>query len=274
MKKNPLILVLFIFLSINVFGQKKYHFKQEYFPNSEYEMDMLTFTDGDMNFTVKDSAVSVQMKMEMKMGYNITTQKAYQNKVPFSMRYSDIEMKMNVEGKEISMNKENLLEIELVGEIEDGNKMKIDEIKGSMSNDIKQILNKNISQFSQYAVDFPKEGMEIGDSFALKIPYSTKTLQGIDVKMNMQIIYKLISVKEDIAYFDTQVEATMDGDMEQNQFLSMVMSGGGTSEFDIKQSQFSKFDSDIDLIMDMKMKEGEMKMHFKVKSNLVQKKIK
>ena len=41
-----------------------------------------------------------------------------------------------------------------------------------------------------------------------------------------------------------------------------------------EQSQFSKFDSDIDLIMDMKMKEGEMKMHFKVKSNLVQKKIK
>lgn len=275
MKNLKFTLLLFCFLSIKAFGQR-YFFKQEYQPNSEYEIVMDLVGNTDMKVIApKLGEQTMKMEQDMKMSMKIITQKLEENKIPFSMKYSNFEMKMKMNGKEMNSKENPLSSMETTGVIENGNKISIIDIKGkAVSEEIKEMIKNQNTQISQFAVDFPKEGMQVGDTFIQKIPYHMKSPQGIDMVMEMRMYYKLIKVEGENADFDTILEMDMKIGNDKMEIIGKA-EGQGKSVFNTKINQFSKMDSDMQMRMIMDMGEiGKMTTLSDMKTTTQTKKLK
>lgn len=275
MKNFKLFLLAMCLWASNVFGQK-YFFKQEYTPNSEYEMVMDLVGNTDMKVTApKLGEQTMKMEQDMKMSMKINTQKLEGNKIPFSMKYSNFEMKMKMNGQEMNSKENPLGLMETTGVIENGNKMSIIDIRGkAVSEEIKEMIKNQSSQMSQFAVDFPKDGMQVGDTFMQKIPYHMKSPQGIDMVMEMRMHYKLTKVEGENADFDTILEMDMKIGNDKMEIVGKA-EGQGKSVFNTKINQFSKMDSDMQMRMTMDMGEiGKMTTLSDMKTTMQTKKLK
>ena len=106
-----------------------------------------------------------------------------------------------------------------------------EEIKKSMD-DIQLILN------------FPTEGMEVGDQFVESKPMSLPLVGLGNANLNILSTYILKKVEKDMAYFDIEqtVEVTND---DKTKDINVHGSGDGKVEYDVKNTVISSFDNDI-----------------------------
>lgn len=273
MKSIKLFLLGMFLLANQLFGQK-YFFKQEYAPKSEYEMIMNMNGNIDMKMNIKGKKGEIKnSEIKMQMNININTKDKKQDKIPFVMEYKTFEMKMKMDGKEVNMNENPLKMLKIMGEIENGNQFKGLEVEGG-DQIAKAVLEKQLSQMSQYAVEFPKEGMNVGESFVHRVPYAMDVLQGIDANMEMAITYTLKKVEGNIAYFDTKTMANIDAKTEHI-VMNIIGNGDGVAELDMNVNQFSKMDSDIKMKAKLDMgKEGDAEILYDIKSKMQTKKLK
>ena len=177
MKTFKLILLLFITSASLVFGQeKRYFFKYEFQPNSKYLIKYKTDMDGGYKFVGSKEVIDkigmneVKMKMNMNMGSTISTQKKQDNKIPFVLEYTDYISEAEINGEKVNR-KIPIQGVKLSGDIINGKKMEVKNVEGNIDEDTKKILIESIKQFSAIDTDFPKEGLKIGDSFDVVVPY-------------------------------------------------------------------------------------------------------
>ena len=138
---------------------------------------------------------------------------------------------------------------------------------------LKKILIESIKQFSAIDTDFPKEGLKIGDSFDVVVPYKQSTQMG-DIEMKMNIKYKLLKVEKDEAYFDMLIDFVMGDKNVKNMDLSASGDGKGFLLFDMKNNYFTS--QNIDMTINLKLKTELLTLEntSKAKSVVTQQKIK
>lgn len=279
MKAFKFILLLFITSASLVFGQeKRYFFKYEYLPNSKYLIKYKTDMDGGYKFVGSKEVIDkigmneVKMKMNMNMGSAISTQKKQDNKIPFVLEYTDYISEAEINGEKVNR-KIPIQGVKLSGDIINGKKMEVKNVEGNIDEDIKKILTESIKQFSAIDTDFPKEGLKIGDSFDVVVPYKQSTQMG-DIEMKMNIKYTLLKVEKEEAYFDMLIDFVMGDKNVKNMDLSTSGDGKGFLLFDMKNNYFTS--QNIDMTINLKLKTELLTLEntSKAKSIITQQKIK
>ena len=279
MKTFKLVLLLFITSVSLVFGQeKKYFFKHEFQPNSKYLIKLKTDMDGGYKFVGSKEVIDkigmneVEMKMNMNMGSTISTQKKQDNKIPFVLEYTDYISEAEINGEKVNR-KIPIQGVKLSGDIINGKKMEVKNVEGNINEDTKKILIESIKQFSAIDTDFPKEGLKIGDSFDVVVPYKQSTRMG-DIEMKMNIKYKLLKVEKEEAYFDMLIDFVMGDKNFKNMDLSASGDGKGFLLFDMKNNYFTS--QNIDMTINLKLKTELLTLEntSKAKSVITQQKIK
>ena len=280
MKTFKLILLLFITSASLVFGQeKRYFFKYEYLPNSKYLIKYKTDMDGGYKFVGSKEVIDkigmneVKMKMNMNMGSTISTQKKQDNKIPFVLEYTDYISEAEINGEKVNR-KIPIQGVKLSGDIINGKKKEVKNVEGNINEDTKKILIESIKQFSAIDTDFPKEGLKIGDSFDMVIPYKQSIPQVGDIEMKMNVKYKLLKVEKEEAYFDILIDFVMGDKNVKNMDLSASGDGKGFLLFDMKNNYFTS--QNIDMTINLKLKTELLTLEntSKAKSVVTQQKIK
>ena len=280
MKVFKLVLLLFITSASLVFGQeKRYFFKHEFQPNSKYLIKYKTDMDGGYKFVGSKEVIDkigmneVKMKMNMNMGSTISTQKKQDNKIPFVLEYTDYISEAEINGEKVNR-KIPIQGVKLSGDIINGKKMEVKNVEGNIDEDTKKILIESIKQFSAIDTDFPKEGLKIGDSFDMVIPYKQSIPNVGDIEMKMNVKYKLLKVEKEEAYFDMLIDFEMGDKNVKNMDLSASGDGKGFLLFDMKNNYFTS--QNIDMTINLKLKTELLTLEntSKAKSVITQQKIK
>lgn len=240
--KFKMLLLAGFLLTTKIFGQT-YYFKQEYLPNSEYEMEVSKDVESEtsMLFNGKsDNIKSYSMQKTMGMKFLFITNEEKNGKIPFTMKISDLGTEIEVEGKGKKRYKDNLLsDLEMNAEIIDDNKIHFDNVEDKVKQEVIKII---LAEISQHSVDFPKEGMSLGDSFSVKIPYNVPSTTGRSLSLDIKIYYTLTKVEKNKAFFDTKTNMVMKTEQKEKMGMEVMASGTGVSEFDTEINQFSKID--------------------------------
>ena len=257
MKAFKFILLLFITSASLVFGQeKRYFFKYEYHPNSKYLIKLKTDMDGGYKFVGSKEVIDkigmdgVKMTINSDIESAISTQKKQSNNVPFILEYTKYFYKAEINGETVNR-KIPLQGVKLIGDIVNGKKMEVKNVEGNIDENTKKILIESIKQFSAIDTDFPKEGLKIGDSFDVVVPYKQSTQMG-DIEMKMNIKYTLLKVEKEEAYFDMLVDFVMGDKNVKNMDLSASGDGKGFLLFDMKNNYFTS--QNIDMTINLKLK--------------------
>lgn len=260
MKKSKLFLLAMSLFASSVFGQR-YFFKQEFAPNSEYETSIEVKGNISMKMDNKEKQEDIpNVKMNTKMELLMITENEEQGKIPFMMKYQNMAILMEAgeEKKDFDLNK-ILEDVKIKGEILEGIKLNVSDIEG-VDWATRALIENNISDLHRSIVSFPKEGMELGESFMQKVPYAQQTPQGVGLAMDMEITYTLTKVENNVAYFDMITDIVMNGKKEDEKFaISMIGKGNGRAKFDVLMNYFFKIDSDLEMKMEMSEK-GKDKM--------------
>jgi len=279
MKAFKFILLLFITSVSLVFGQeKRYFFKYEYHPNSKYLIKYKTDMDGGYKFVGSKEVIDkigmdgVKMTINSDIESTISTQKKQDNKIPFVLEYTDYISEAEINGETVNR-KIPLQGVKLIGDIINGKKMEVKNVEGNINEDTKKILIESIKRFSAIDTDFSKEGLKIGDSFDMVIPYKQSTQMG-DIEMKMNIKYTLLKVEKEEAYFDMLVDFVMGDKNVKNMDLSASGDGKGFLLFDMKNNYFTS--QNIDMTINLKLKTELLTLEntSKAKSIITQQKIK
>ena len=279
MKTFKLVLLLFITSASLVFGQeKRYFFKYEYHPNSKYLIKYKTDMDGGYKFVGSKEVIDkigmdgVKMTINSDIESTISTQKKQGNNVPFILEYTKYFYKAEINGETVNR-KIPLQGVKLIGDIINGKKMEVKNVEGNINEDTKKILIESIKRFSAIDTDFSKEGLKIGDSFDMVIPYKQSTQMG-DIEMKMNIKYTLLKVEKEEAYFDMLVDFVMGDKNVKNMDLSASGDGKGFLLFDMKNNYFTS--QNIDMTINLKLKTELLTLEntSKAKSVITQQKIK
>ena len=280
MKTFKLVLLLFITSVSLVFGQeKRYFLKYEFQPNSKYLIKLKTDMDGGYKFVGSKEVIDkigmneVKMKMNMNMGSTISTQKKQDNKIPFVLEYTDYTSEAEINGEKVNR-KIPIQGVKLSGDIINGKKMEVKNVEGNINEDTKKILIESIKQFSAIDTDFPKEGLKIGDSFYMIIPYKQSIPNAGDIEMKMNVKYTLLKVEKEEAYFDMLIDFVMGDKNVKNMDLSASGDGKGFLLFDMKNNYFTS--QNIDMTINLKLKTELLTLEntSKAKSVVTQQKIK
>ena len=279
MKTFKLVLLLFITSVSLVFGQeKRYFFKYEFQPNSKYLIKYKTDMDGEYKFVGSKEVIDkigmdgVKMTINSDIESAISTQKKQGNNVPFILEYTKYFYKAEINGETVNR-KIPLQGVKLIGDIVNGKKMEVKNVEGNIDEDTKKILTESIKQFSAIDTDFPKEGLKIGDSFDVVVPYKQSTQMG-DIEMKMNIKYTLLKVEKEEAYFDMLIDFVMGDKNVKNMDLSASGDGKGFLLFDMKNNYFTS--QNIDMTINLKLKTELLTLEntSKAKSVITQQKIK
>ncbi len=279
MKVFKLVLLLFITSVSLVFGQeKRYFFKYEFQPNSKYLIKYKTDMYGGYKFVGSKEVIDkigmdgVKMTINSDIESAISTQKKQSNNVPFILEYTKYFYKAEINGETVNR-KIPLQGVKLIGDIVNGKKMEVKNVEGNIDENTKKILIESIKQFSAIDTDFPKEGLKIGDSFDVVVPYKQSTQMG-DIEMKMNIKYTLLKVEKEEAYFDMLVDFVMGDKNVKNMDLSASGDGKGFLLFDMKNNYFTS--QNIDMTINLKLKTELLTLEntSKAKSIITQQKIK
>ena len=280
MKTFKLILLLFIASASLVFGQeKRYFFKYEYHPNSKYLIKYKTDMDGGYKFVGSKEVIDkigmdgVKMTINSDIESTFSTQKKQDNKIPFVLEYTDYIFEAEINGEKVNR-KIPIQGVKLSGDIINGKKMEVKNVEGNIDEDTKKILVESIKQFSAIDTDFPKEGLKIGDSFDVVVPYKQSIPNAGDIEMKMNVKYKLLKVEKEEAYFDILIDFVMGDKNFKNMDLSASGDGKGFLLFDMKNNYFTS--QNIDMTINLKLKTELLTLEntSKAKSVVTQQKIK
>ena len=279
MKTFKFILLLFITSASLVFGQeKRYFFKHEFQPNSKYLIKYKIDMDGGYKFVGNKEVLDkigmdgVKMTINSDIESTFSTQKKQGENVPFILEYTKYFYEAEINGEKVNR-KIPLQGVKLIGDIVNGKKMEVKNVEGNINEDTKKILIESIKQFSAIDTDFPKEGLKIGDSFDVVVPYKQSTQMG-DIEMKMNIKYTLLKVEKEEAYFDMLIDFVMGDKNVKNMDLSASGDGKGFLLFDMKNNYFTN--QNIDMTINLKLKTELLTLEntSKAKSVITQQKIK
>ena len=152
------------------------------------------------------------------------------NFFPIALSYKNIVSTKTLNGNETPDAPNPLLGQTIYGRYSLDGKMQIDSMSGKsmddqFKNSIKTVIDNLVNQ-----IHFPDKPLSIGETFTQQVPFNLP-LGGMNMQFNIQIIYKLISIDKESAYFD--IDESLNFDMS-TQKDGKTMQGDGTGKGDGK----------------------------------------
>ncbi|SEM75682.1 hypothetical protein SAMN05421856_106145 [Chryseobacterium taichungense] len=206
--KKILLLILFSFLQITVFGQDAINFEFSFPENSRFTIEQKVDNSGTMKITgtkvemenLKKSGYNADRKLKYLMNYSseYTTGERTSDNFSFEFFYSNVSFDIDSDGKK--QNREWAFpSVILKAGIINGKLAVIQSAKtGSSSQD--QFINSLPRYFT---TDFPKiNNLKIGESFIVKRIANNQT-EGYSFSGNLK--YTLKKIENELAYFSISV---------------------------------------------------------------------
>ena len=256
MKKYVYLILVFFGFSAN--AQKGFIFKLKYLPNHQYDINYKFKVEGDINILgddqiinqLKNQGMSLPLKlvMGMVMNANVNTGKyTIDKKFPLKLEVSQGDLDFNISGKKIPLPNNTSLKSTIIGYGDSYGKIFLDSLTTSGKKDTsKENINKVINTL-QNNIIFPKEPMQIGDSFMQEIPFSLPI--GNNTNATLKTIYTLVSVVDGKAIFDV-TQNIQTHIIMQNSDIGLTGLGNGKMTFDIKNTFLTGYTDKIKLNFD------------------------
>lgn len=254
MKK--LLLVCLLLCSVTVWAQKKeVTFQVRFSPNTAYANTVSTSSKMVLNFEGAPEVLA-EIEKEVALPLVIESRNDIVTTINTGALREDKSMPATiVYGKAISTSKNNgketVVENPVSGLI----------AKGSYSGDSKFVIDTLISdkltaelentirymlENVQNQIVFPADPMKVGDSFEQRLPMSMPVAGAEPINMLIITNYKLKNIKGNLAHFDID-QAVQLGMVAEGTDITASGTGTGSSEFDIKNSFITKYESDLQI---------------------------
>jgi hypothetical protein len=280
MKKMFLFAVV-LSLTTAVNAQQSIRFRYGYLPGHTYkvsaknDMDMEMDMSGDSATTAQLQASGMKtpmlMKINMDMAYIMKTEAAAADKsFPFSLNYTAFDVKATLNGTQTPIPNNGFVGQVITGQCDAEGKMKFEKITGGTASDlttngIKEMVNKMMAQ-----IKFPDKPMTIGETFTQEVPMNIPAA-GVNLEFGVKMVYKLVDIKGNLAYFDTASSIDMNMNTEKDGVtIKGKGNGGGPGKmvYNISQSFPQMVDTDMTMNFDMTVKNMKMGMKIKGKSSM------
>ena len=133
------------------------------------------------------------------------------------------------------------------------------------SNDVdeefkKALLTSMQSIFTQ--INFPEKQLKVGESFSVDTPLSMP-IADVTLDMEMTTNYKLLSIINGIADFEVSSVFTMKSSITKYP-INATGKGKGSLLYDVSKNFYPKYETDMEMNMNMKI--GEVDFSMKIKS--------
>lgn len=199
---------------------------------------------------------AVSMKMTNEVDASVKTDAATAQSFPITILNNNFLSKVILDGINTSKPTTNSLQGQTVkGKIDVEGKMSLDTI-GAV-NEVKSILSGLIEGMPEQ-LKFPDKQLKVGDTFTRKSDEIDMNMLGISTDKAYPVIvtYKLIEVKDNLAYFDTKSEFNMNINKEvQGKMIKINGKGSGSGKmvFNIIKGYPQSTISNVDSIIEMDM---------------------
>ncbi len=268
--KNAMVVFLLLVVTVT-FAQKSIKLKVVYTPDHQYNLESKnvsnmiidTQVDDATKEQLKASGMSFPMKINMDQDMSVLMKTGLINEkkeVPVMIEYTKYDVKQMMGEKEMPSPGNVLKGMKASGWADSNGKLHLESVEGeAVTDEIRKLMMSMVDQLGTQ-IAFPEKPIKAGDEFTQEVPFAMPIQGGIELKMIIKTVYKLISFNSENALFDTIVTMTMDISMDKG---SMTAEGAGKGKmiFDIKKSFMATYDSNIDMTMKMKM--GPMDMDIK-----------
>jgi len=280
MKPLSLFLLVF-FLTLNCKAQQGILFKIKYLPKHSYNSIIHSGLNMEMDFDgtqqQKDSIKKtgapfpVIMTAESDINTIATTGSVNSQKFfPYTLKYVDVKSKRVVNGEEVNTKSP------LVGQIAYGHTdpdglAQVDSIPGKTLDDAtKKAIAGTINSVRQQ-IKFPDQPIKVGGTFSQEIPLNLP-VSGMDMQMKIRMVYKLISITDNKAFFDIDESLSFDMSMVKNE-TEMIATGSGKGIGKLIYSITDNYPLEIDTNLDFDFKMGikDFKMIAKAKMTMTHK---
>ncbi len=269
MKLKLFTLIILSQISILVFAQKSMVLKTYYTPQTIYKQTVTQVNHGTMVYVGKpDFLESLKEK-----GIENPTISADSTVIEIVMRTGKKQKDetFSVEIEYISSLKSDGTSLIPNGTtiygMANNSKMNLDSVYlPDLDESFKKVILQTVqSLFSQFT--FPEKNMKVGDAFnqemPISLPIANKTLN-----MVITSTYKLVNIKDNIAFFDVSQNYTMVSNIMEN---PITASGGGIGKFKYTLDYNYIIDYKMDSEMILKMVLDDFEINLNQKSCYVQK---
>lgn len=261
MRKLTLLLV-FMLLSAVTQAQKSTLFKFKYLPKQTY--GITTKTGVDVFLTMQDlranleentdtSARTVNFSITNEAVASIKTNAVTANSFPVTILGHNFSSKVILNGEEAPQPATNPVPGMVVnGKIDTEGKLSVDTAGATIN--VKSGLSIIIGGMPQQ-FKFPDKQMKVGDTFKQEANLSGLDLPdfGIDKSYPITVTYKLMAVKDGLAYFDTTSESNLNISKEaQGRTIIITGKGNGSGKmvFNIVKGYPQSAVNKIDCVLD------------------------
>lgn len=260
--KKFAILIAISLASITVKAQEPVLFKLKFLPDHSYKATMKMAMDMQMTGmqakkikakNAKPQSMLSQMEMSMKIDIK-TGAVVPATTFPVTMKYEDLTMKMVMNKKEMPSSKNPLIGQVIYGQSDLDGKFQIDSISGMGANEQMKTVMKEMVNKLQGQVKFPEHPLNTGESFTQEMPINLPA-GTMSINMTAKMTYKLMAIKANVAYFDTNIAMNFGADVAKNGGIKMTGTGSGNGKmiYNIGENYFNSMTQNLDMNYNMVM---------------------
>jgi hypothetical protein len=185
------------------------------------------------------------------------------NTIPLKFTTKTGDMNMTMNGQKMpAMDAATHIQTIMYGKFTGDGKIHVDSVAGKKLDDAARNNMVTVINDVQNGLKFPDHPMKIGDTFTQESPFDMP-LPGMagsqGSKATVKIIYKLISITNNIATFNLDEALSVNVDQAaQNQTVQVKVSGtgNGTLTYDINKQFFTTMNNNINLDFDIGLPGG------------------
>lgn len=276
LSKNFCLLAFGFIISVQQsIAQNEILFQVKFSPNKTYVTDMTNSIDMDMNFDVapekkkqmEGAGMKFPMHMNMLQEMTISTKTgvvAPDKRIPITITYDKVGITMNVNGQEMKQ-PNSFVGMKINAFATEAGKLMIDSIEGNSSAATKEALEKMLLQMLRN-VELPNKTMKVGDTFTQEVPMELP-VNGNNLKMLASVTYSLKEIRESQAFFDYTQSVNMNFNLGEGNSKASGW-GKGKMVYDLRSEYITDTNGDMEMVMDMQMREMAMKINMKIKNSM------
>jgi hypothetical protein len=194
--------------------------------------------------------------------YNIQTGLVASQIFPATIIYSSYITKQFLNSRELTVPQSNLKGTKIFAHCDSNSMLLIDSVRGKTKTDSLFSITSIIVNRIYKQIIFPETNLKIGDSFNQNTPFTLPIPSG-NMPVMVNTIYKLISVKDQLGFFDIVQTAKINMKTDQGD-VDVIATGTGKMVFSIKNHFPMGYTSDMILKFKLNMAgitaEGEGKV--------------
>ncbi|OCX50551.1 hypothetical protein BEL04_22505 [Mucilaginibacter sp. PPCGB 2223] len=248
--KKVLIIPFFLFAFANVYAQRAAIFKMKYLPGLVYTITQTTNSLTSIDFTgdkaerdklpVSQLPIVLQSKNSIK--YTVIT--GAQSQIFFSgnVLFINSSNTRKLNGEEADGMADSLRSKNFSGGFANGSFSLDSEKYRHIPDSVKQIV---LAMVNGIKIDFPDKPLNPGDTFTQNIPVNLP-IAGKPIAVNTKLVYKLLSTKNNGAFFDVTQTADLKTHTDQGD-LEITGNGEGHILYDMKYGFFRSYQNNLTL---------------------------